>query len=109
MHLKDLLVFSITDANQKSLISCYGQTAGHDPLSFQTKASAFLAALQIVFLIAAFYQEKPRGLLTTGKDMTLFTNTMRMVNTLNAMNEYPTAHLKCTMDPEWGMGKQSPR
>ena len=33
--------------------------------------------------------------------MTLFTDIMSMVNKLNAMNEYPTAHLKCTIDPEW--------
>ena len=60
-----------------------------------------MAALRIVLLIAAYYQEETAGLLTTGKDMTLFMDSMSMVNKLNAMNEYPTAHLKCTMDPEW--------
>ena len=98
---KGSIGFVITDAKQRSLISCYGRTAGHDPLSFRTEASAFLAALRIVFLIAAYYKEEPTGLLTTGKDMTLFTDSMSMVNKLNTMNEYPTAHLKCTMDPEW--------
>ena len=26
-----------------------------------------------------------------------------MVNKLDAINKYPTAHLKCTMDPEWDL------
>ena len=98
---KGSIGFVIIDAKHKLLISCYGHTAGHDPLSFQTEASAFLAALRIVFLIAAYYKEEPTGLLTIGKDLTLFTDSMSMVNKLNAINEYPTAHLKCTMDPEW--------
>ena len=33
--------------------------------------------------------------------MTLFTDSKSMVNKLDVMNKYPTAHLKCTMDPEW--------
>ena len=33
--------------------------------------------------------------------MTLFTDSKSMVNKLNAMNEYPTVHRKCTMDTEW--------
>ena len=64
---KGSIGFVITDAKHKLLISCYGRTAGHDPLSFQTETSAFLAALQIVLLIAAYYNEEPTGLLTTGK------------------------------------------
>ena len=98
---KGSIGFVITDAQHKVLISCYGQTAGHDPLSFRTEASAFLAALRVVLLIAAYYNEEPTGLLTTGKEMTLFTDSRSMVNKLDAMNKYPTAPLKCTMDPEW--------
>ena len=60
-----------------------------------------MAALRIVLLIAAYYKEEPTGLMATGKDMTLFTDSKSMVDKLNAMNKYPTAHLKCTMDPEW--------
>ena len=39
--------------------------------------------------------------MTTGKEMTLFTDSKSMVNKLDAMNKYPTAPFKCTMDPEW--------
>ena len=82
-------------------MSCYGRTAGHDPLSFRTKASAFLAALQVVLLIVEYYKEGPTGLLATNKEITLFTDSRSMVNKLKAMSKYPTAHLKCAMDPEW--------
>ena len=49
---KGSLGFVITDSKNKVLISCYGKAAGHDPLSFRTKTSAFLAALRVVSLIA---------------------------------------------------------
>ena len=39
--------------------------------------------------------------MTTGKEIILFIDSQSMLNKLNAMNKYPTAHLKCTMDPEW--------
>ena len=84
-------------------MSCYERTAGHDPLSFQTEASAFLAALRVVLLIVEYYKEGPTGLLATNKEITLFTDSRSMVNKLEAMNKYPTAHLKCAMDPEWDL------
>ena len=97
---KGSLGFVITDAKHKVLISCYGRTTGHDPLSFQTESSAFLAALRVMFLIADYYKEGPTGLLTTNKKITLFTDSRSMMNKLDAMNKYPTAHLKYVMDPE---------
>ena len=100
---KGSLGFLITDAKHKVLISCYGLTVGHDPLLFRTESSAFLAALHIVLLIAEYYKEEPTGLLTTNKEITLFTDSRSMVNKLDAMNKYPTAHLKCAMDPEWDL------
>ena len=98
---KGSIGFVITDTKHKVLLSCYGRTTGHDPLSFQTEASAFLVALQIILLIAAYYNKEPTGLLSTGKAMTLLIDSLSMVNKLNEMHKYPTAHLKCTMDPEW--------
>ena len=49
---KRSLEFVITDAKHKVLISCYGHTIGHNPLSFRTESSMFLAVLRIVLLIA---------------------------------------------------------
>ena len=98
---KGSLGFVITNKQHKVLMSCYGCTAGHDPLSFRTKACAFLAALRVVLLIAEYYKEGPTGVLATNKEITLFTDSRSMVDKLTAMNKYPTAHLKCAMDPEW--------
>ena len=100
---KGSLGFVITDAKHRVLISCYGHTAGHDSLSFRTKASAFLAALRVVLLIAEYYKEEPTGLLATNKEITLFTDSLSMMNKLDAMNKYPTAHLNCAIDPEWDL------
>ena len=77
---KESIGFVITNAKHKLLLSCYGRTAGHDPLSFRTEASAFLAAIRIVLLIAVYYNEESTGLLATGKEMTLFTDSKSMVS-----------------------------
>ena len=64
---KGSIGFLIIDTGHKVLISCYGRTAGHDPLSFRTKASDFLAGLQVVLLIREYYKEEPTELLATNK------------------------------------------
>ena len=98
---KGSIGFVITDSTQKVLLSCYGRTAGHDPLSFQTKASAFLAALRILFMIAKYHKEEPNEAIAINTPITLFTNNESMLKKLTTMNKYPTACLQCTMDPEW--------
>ena len=98
---KGSLGFVIADAKHKVMMSCYGHTAGHDPLSFRTKACAFLAAIRAVLLIAEYNKEASTGVVTTNKEITLFTDSCSMVNKLEAMRKYPTAHLKCALDPEW--------
>ena len=100
---KGSLGFDITDAKHRVLILYCGRAAGHDPLSFRTKASEFLAALRIVILIAEYYKEEPTKSLATNKLITLFTDCLSMVNKLDAMNNYPTTHLKCAMDPKWDL------
>ena len=97
---KGSLGFVITDVKHKVLISCYGCTAGHDPLSFRTESSAFLAALCVVILIAEYYKGETTGVLATNKEITLFTDSLSMVKKLDTMNKHPTAHLKCAMDSE---------
>ena len=100
---KGSLGFVITDAEHRVLLSCYGKIAGHDLLSFQTKARAFLAALQVVLLIVEYYKEEPTGLSATNKKITLFTNNLSMIKKLDAINKCLTAHLKCAMDLEWDL------
>ena len=79
---KRSLGFVITNEKHRVLISCYGRTAGHDPLSFRTKTSTFLAALRVVILIAEYYKEKLTKSLATNKLITLFTDSLSMVNKL---------------------------
>ena len=100
---KRSLGFVIPNREHKVIISCYGRTAGHDPLSFRTEANTFLAAIRVVLIIAEYYKEEPTGLLATNKEITLFTDSHSMVNKLVAMNKYPTTHLKCAMDPGWNL------
>ena len=47
--------------------------------------------------------KNPQDSWDTNKEITLFTDSRSMVNKLNVMNKYPTAHLKCTMDLEWNV------
>ena len=98
---KGSIGFLITDSTHKVLLSCYGRTAGHDPLSFRTEASAFLAALRILFMIAKYHKEESTESIAINTPITLFTDSESMLRKHTAMNKYPTAHLRCTMDPEW--------
>ena len=100
---KGSLGFVITDLKNKVLLLCYGQAAGHDPLSFQTKTTVFLAALQVLFLIAEYYKEGPNKSIATNKLITFFTDSLSMVKKLTAMKKYLTDHLRCAMDPEWDL------
>ena len=100
---KGSLGFVITDVEHRVLIFCYGCTTGHDPFSFQIQASAFLAPLRVVLLIAEYYKEETTRLLATNKEITLATDSHSRVNNLDAMQKYTTADLKCAMDPEWDL------
>ena len=95
---KGSLGFVFTDSKSKVLISCYRRSAGHDPLSFRSVASAFLAALRVNFLVAEYYKERPDKSKAITKQLCLFTDSESMLKKLTTMNKYPTAHLKCTMD-----------
>ena len=54
-----------------------------------------------MLIIAEYYNEEPTGHLTTNKEITLFTDSRSIMNKLDTINTYPTAHLKCIMDPKW--------
>ena len=95
---KGSLEFVITDSKHKVLISCYGRAAGHDKLSFRTKASASLAAIRVLIMIAEYYKQGRNESLATNKLITLFTNSLGMVNKLNTINKYPTAHRRCAIE-----------
>ena len=98
---KGSIGFILTTKNGTKLLSCYGQPAGHDPLSFRSEACAFLAAIRIISFIAAHYDDDITAYIAITSKIHLYTDSLSMIKKLNAMNKYPTAHLKCTMDSEW--------
>ena len=54
-------------------------------------------------MIAEYYKESPDESIAITKQLCLFTDSESMLKKLTAMNKYPTAHLKCTMDSEWDL------
>ena len=54
---KGSIGFVMTTSDGTVLLSCFGQPAGLDPLSFRSKACAFLAATRLIFLIAQNYDK----------------------------------------------------
>ena len=54
-----------------------------------------------MFKIPEHHKEGPTESIATNNRITLFTDSESMLKKLTPMNEYPTAHLRCMMDPEW--------
>ena len=98
---KGSIGFILTTKTGTELLSCYGQPAGHDPLSFRFEAFAFLATIRIISLIVAHYEDNIHNYIAITSKIHLYTDSLSMIKKLTAMNKYPTAHLKCTMDSEW--------
>jgi hypothetical protein len=79
------------------LVTCFGQPAGHDPLSFRSKICAFLAAVKLITLLIQYdddllsCNEKVRG------KFQFFTDSLSMIKKLEAYSEYPTAPLKTVL------------
>ena len=63
--------------------------------------SEFWAALRIIFLIAEYYKEILKESIAITKEIYPFILSLSMLKKLTAMNKYPTAHLKYTMNSEW--------
>ena len=93
--------FILTNTDGTTLLSCYGQPAGHDPLPFWSEACVFLAAIRIIFLIVEYYNESINNFVAITSKIHLYIDSLSMIKKLNSMNKYPTAHLRCAMDLEW--------
>ena len=91
----------MADAEGTISLTCYGQTAGHAPLSFRLEICAFLAAVRLITkLIQDYYDilsctEKAQG------KFQFYTDSLSMLKKLEAYSEYPTAPLKRGLHSEW--------
>jgi hypothetical protein len=46
--MKGSIGFVIADEDGNMLLNCFGQPAGHNPLSFRSEICAFLAAIRLI-------------------------------------------------------------
>ena len=98
---KGSLGFVLADECGIILLSCYGQPAGHDPLSFRSEICAFLAAVRLIAMLTKYYddllpcKEKAKG------NFQFYTDSLSMIKKLEAYSEYPTAPLKTVLHSEW--------
>ena len=91
----------MTTADGTVLLSCHGEPAGYDLLSFHSEACTFLVATRLIFLIAEHYDELIVDVIDILCEIHSHTDSMSMIKEPNSMDVYPTAHLKYVMDSEW--------
>ena len=100
IKFKGSLGFVLTDETGERILACYGQPAGHDPLSYRAEICAFLAALRLINLLVNYYEELLDEKCKLESKFHLFTDSKSMLDKLEELGEYPTAHLKTVMDSE---------
>lgn len=101
IQYKGSIGFVLTTVDGTVPLFCYGQPAGHNPMSFRSEPCVFLAATQLIFLIAEHYNKLIVDAIDILYKIHLYTASMSMIKKLNPMDTYPTAHLKHVMDLEW--------
>ena len=101
VKFKGSLVFLLTDKTGERILACYGQPAGHDPLSYRAEICAFLAALRLITLLVEYYKGILDEKCTMETKFHLFIDSKSMLDKLKEIDKYPTAHLKTVMYSEW--------
>jgi hypothetical protein len=91
----------IADEDGNILLTCFGQPAGNNPLSFRSKICAFLAAIRLVTLLNQYYDNIVQCNTPTRSKIQVYTDSLSMMTKLEAYGEYPTAPLTTVLDPDW--------
>ena len=86
IQYKGSLGFVRSTSDGTILLLCFGKPAGLDPLSFQSKAFAFLAATWLIFLIAQHYDELITDAINISWKIHLYTDSLNMIKKLNSMD-----------------------
>jgi hypothetical protein len=99
---KGSLGFVLADAEGTISLTCYGQPAGHAPLSFRLEICAFLVAVRLITkLIIQYYDDILSCTEKTQGEFQFYTDSLSMLKKLEAYSEYPTAPLKTVLHLEW--------
>ena len=98
---KGSLGLVLADEDGVILVSCYGQPAGHDPLSFRSEICAFLAAVQFITILIDYYDKLIPCNEPIQGEFKFFTDSASMIKKLKAYDKYPTAPLKTVLHSEW--------
>jgi hypothetical protein len=99
--MKGSIGFVIADEDGNILLTCFGQPAGNNPLSFRSEICAFLAAIRLVTLLNQYYDDIVQCNTSTRSKIQVYTDSLSMITKLEAYGEYPTAPLTTVLDPEW--------
>jgi hypothetical protein len=99
--MKGSIGFVIADEDGNILLTCFGQPAGNNPLSFRSEICAFLAAIRLVTLLNQYYDDIVQCNTPTRSKIQVYTDSLSMITKLEAYGEYPTAPLTTVLDPEW--------
>ena len=82
VKFKGSLGFLLTDESGDRILACYGQPAGHDPLSYRAEIHAFLAALRLINLLVEYYEGMLDEKCKMGTKFHLFTDSKSMLDKL---------------------------
>jgi hypothetical protein len=98
---KGSIGFVLADGEGNLLVSCFGQPAGHDPLSFRSEICAFLAAVKFISLLTEYYNEITSCDQKVKGQFQFYTDSLSMMKKLTAYDKYPTAPLRTVLHSEW--------
>jgi hypothetical protein len=99
--MKGSIGFVIADEDGNILLTCFGQQAGNNPISFRPKICASLAAIRLVTLLNQYYDNIVQCNTSSRSKIQVYTDSLSMITKLEAYGEYPTAPLTTVLDPEW--------
>jgi hypothetical protein len=88
---KGSLGFVIADDEGNIMATCFGQPAGHDPLSFRSEICAFLAAVTFITTMIQYYDSSLNCTEKVCGKFQFYTDSLSMLTKLKAFGKYPTA------------------
>jgi hypothetical protein len=91
--MKGSIDFVFADEDGNILLTCFGQPAEDNPLSFRSEICVFLAAIRLVTLLNQYYDEILSCTEPARSKIQICTDSLSMIKKLKAYYKYPTAPL----------------